>query len=133
MSFRIASAPRFAQFTCFDCADCGHPELGRPVFLTSESGNVAAYGSGCAARLLGTTAAEVEAKVAADTIAADEMVAAIFGFISCCLPGRITVKFTNELAARFSWATEGQLAAAVDAYKALAKVKAVRTWKELAA
>lgn len=49
--YRVASPPRFAGLRAHDCARCGREEV-KPVFLADPDGTHA-YGSGCAARLLG--------------------------------------------------------------------------------
>jgi hypothetical protein len=51
-AYRLVPAPRFAQFTAYDCAVCEHEELAHPVFLDGPNGQFAA-GTGCAAKLLG--------------------------------------------------------------------------------
>lgn len=63
-AYRIAPAPKFAAMTAFDCAACGHAELGRPVFLMSPAGQTVAMGTGCAAKALGlSTSSRPAAKV----------------------------------------------------------------------
>jgi hypothetical protein len=53
-AYRLVAAPKFAAMSEWDCTRCGRAEV-KPVFLADASG-VAAYGSGCAARLLGRPA-----------------------------------------------------------------------------
>jgi hypothetical protein len=50
-TYTVVAAPKFAGMIAYDCAECDHTELKRPVFLSSGSG-VSAYGSGCAAVLV---------------------------------------------------------------------------------
>lgn len=50
-TYRIAPAPKFAQFSSWDCSRCGRSEV-KPVFLSGPDG-IAPYGTGCAAKLLG--------------------------------------------------------------------------------
>jgi hypothetical protein len=51
MTYRIAPAPKFASLYEWDCSRCGRREV-KPVFLNDGTG-AKAFGSGCAARLLG--------------------------------------------------------------------------------
>lgn len=51
-TYRITAAPKFAEASAWDCAECGRQELGKPVFLDGGAG-VIAVGTGCAAKLLG--------------------------------------------------------------------------------
>jgi hypothetical protein len=65
--YRLTDAPRHASMQAFDCALCGHPELGRPVFLATPDGNTIAAGSGCAAAAIyGRKDSRLARRVAAD-------------------------------------------------------------------
>jgi hypothetical protein len=136
MTYRIAPAPKNAQFTCFDCADCGHPELGSPVFLARDGGSPTAFGSGCAARLLGLPVAEVAATIAAtqlaEVIAADYRASNAWSDFSACLPGRVTAKFIRDTVAHTGCPTE-TVEAIGGLYKILAAVGAVRSFREIIA
>ena len=50
-NYSITAAPRFADMQEWDCTRCGRTEV-TPVFLT-DGNAIAAFGSGCAAVLLG--------------------------------------------------------------------------------
>lgn len=50
-TYRLVAAPKFAAMREWDCSRCGRAEV-KPVFLADAAGT-AAYGSGCAALLLG--------------------------------------------------------------------------------
>jgi hypothetical protein len=52
MAPSIVAPPASARWSSFDCQCCGHPELGAPVFVQLDGGQVIAAGSGCAARLV---------------------------------------------------------------------------------
>jgi hypothetical protein len=88
----VCPAPRGAQFETFNCAACGHLELGAPVFLT-DGLSVFVMGSGCAARAIfgdvrrarkvrslqvvaDDTAAREEARLAARVVFAQSVLAA---------------------------------------------------------
>lgn len=49
--YAVAPAPKFAAMQAFDCTRCGRAEV-KPIFLTDGAG-ARAYGTGCAALLLG--------------------------------------------------------------------------------
>lgn len=127
--------PKGTELHCFDCAECGHEELGKPVFLTN-GGSIIAVGTGCAAKLLGQAVAEVEAKVAAAELA--RMLVEVPGCdrawsdFTMCLPQRVTRKFVADTA---NWRrVEVQVVEQVAGlYKALNRVGAVRRWQELLA
>jgi hypothetical protein len=51
-TYHLVPAPKFAEFTAFDCKVCDHEELAHPVFLQGPEG-VFAAGTSCAAKLLG--------------------------------------------------------------------------------
>jgi hypothetical protein len=53
-TYHLVAAPKFAAMREWDCSRCGRTEV-KPVFLADAAG-VAAYGSGCAALLLGRPA-----------------------------------------------------------------------------
>jgi hypothetical protein len=127
-TYRRVDAPRYAGMMSFDCAECGHEELSRPVFLDA-GGTTIAVGSGCAEKLTGRAAAEWDADLAADWVAGATFRAEqAWSYLSICLPGRITAKFRGEIIAR--GADEATADAAIAAYKALARVGAVRTWRD---
>lgn len=52
MAPTVVPPPASARWSSFDCQCCGHPELGSPVFVQLDNGQVLATGSGCAARLV---------------------------------------------------------------------------------
>jgi hypothetical protein len=66
ITYRLANAPKGSAMYAFTCSLCGHEELNKPVFLDGGAG-VAAYGTGCAAKLLGCSARRV--RVDADNLA----------------------------------------------------------------
>jgi hypothetical protein len=127
-TYRRVDAPRYAGMMSYDCAECGHESLERPVFLAAN-GTIIAVGSGCAEKLTGRAAAEWDADLAAEWVAAAEFAAEqAFAFLSICLPARVTAKFRSQLIGR--GADEATADAAIAAYKALAKVGAVRNWRD---
>jgi hypothetical protein len=85
-------APKFAQFHAYNCARCDHEELLHPVFLSD--GN--AYGTGCAAKLLGTSTRQV----ALDAIEAEPELRQIICDLNITRPGRITPKYVAWLTSR---------------------------------
>jgi hypothetical protein len=104
-AYEITDAPRNAGMFSYNCIECGHEELTRPVFLLAD-GNVIAVGTGCAAKLTGRPAAEFEADLAAARLAeiiADSPFIApeVWAWFCICLPGRVTAKFIADTVARF--------------------------------
>lgn len=65
-TYRIAPAPKFAALYEWDCSRCGRREV-KPVFLNDGTG-AKAYGSGCAARLLGRPEAARKIRVEFDAV-----------------------------------------------------------------
>jgi hypothetical protein len=130
-NFRRVDAPKFAGMMSYDCAECGHPELGRPVFLAEGDGPAFPVGSGCAERLTGRAAAEWDADLAAAFLAgaSDAVRVNVYGFLVICRPARVTAKFRAELIARAYGVSEADIDATIAAYKALGKVGAVRGWE----
>lgn len=51
-TYTISPAPRFAGMRDWTCTRCGREEV-KPVFLAENGGRPMAFGSGCAAKLLG--------------------------------------------------------------------------------
>lgn len=116
--YEITEAPEFAGMRVWDCVRCGHEELGRPVFLTGGGLAVGAYGTGCAAKLLGIVEADLIRDRAAADLAACPAAQQVFVFVKLCRPGRITAKFVGECEARVSFDKAATVAVAVAAWKA---------------
>jgi hypothetical protein len=132
--YEIADTPRHAGMYSYNCLECGHEDLARPVFLLAD-GHLIAVGTGCAAKLTGRPAAEFECDIAAarlaEIIAAAPFVAPqVWGWFKICLPGRVTPKFIAETVARFGRNTAEMVDEIAAIYRAAAKVGRVR---ELAA
>lgn len=126
-TYRRIDAPRYASMIEHDCAECGHEALTRPVFLDADGATIA-VGTGCAERLTGRAAAEWDADLAADWVASATFGALnAWSYLAMCMPGRVTAKFRGEIVAR--GADEATADAAIAAYRALARVGAVRSWK----
>ncbi len=109
VTYRVVDAPKLASMYSYDCAECGHPELGRPVFLSVNGGGAIAVGTGCAAKLTGEPVAKFEADLAEARLR--ELVEAhpfvtpeLWSWFSMCLPGRVTPKFKADTVARFGYA-----------------------------
>jgi hypothetical protein len=113
-TYRRTDAPRHAAMYAFDCADCGHEELTRPVFLAAEAGTVRAYGSGCAARLLGVDVTALELDEALDALPRTPWAEGVFADFLVMGPKRITPKFRALVADRCG-APRADVDAAVDA------------------
>lgn len=124
MTYQLAPAPKLAANYAYSCTECGHEELGRPVFLTNGNGPTA-YGTGCAAKLLGLPLAELRAQIAIDDLrqlaATHPHVATCWAFFLIARPGRITPKFL-EVAANHAGAPANRQAVldtVTAAYKAM--------------
>lgn len=122
-TYTITAAPKFAGMMTFDCADCGHQELGRPVFLAADGCGCIAVGTGCAARLTGLPLARIEAHLAvarlADIIADTVTARDIWAWFAICLPGRVTPKFIADTAARYGVRHADMIAEVADIYRAV--------------
>jgi hypothetical protein len=103
-TYTICEAPKFAGFRIWNCAECGHEELARPVFL-AINGQTISVGTGCAAKLTGRPAAEFDADLAiarlGEIAANSENARQIWGWLRITLPGRITPKYIAETVARY--------------------------------
>jgi pimeloyl-ACP methyl ester carboxylesterase len=125
-TYHIADAPKFAGMVSYDCSACGHPELGRPVFLDNGSG-VIAVGSGCAAKILGIGANEVEAHLAEVAVAEFNFTQLdAFRWVGMFMPGRVTARLVADTADRYRSLTADEVATVLDAYKAIARFGATR-------
>lgn len=104
--YEIVDAPRHAAMISFDCAECGHHELTRPVFLRTGTGATIAVGTGCAEKLTGRPRAQFDADLALARL--DELkdqyphvVGEIWTWYRICRPMRVTAKFISEATDRF--------------------------------
>ena len=109
-TYRVTDAPKFASMTAYDCHECGHPELGRPVFVTNGTA-VLALGSGCAARLVGGDAA----LGALMFDALDDRHKDAVRWLGMFRPARITNRLRSDLAERYGVTLD--VDAVVDTYK----------------
>jgi hypothetical protein len=95
-AYRVTDAPKFAGMMTPDCHACGHPELGRPVWVTNGAA-VMALGSGCAAKLVGG-----DAELAALMLdAADDTTRNAVNWLRCFQPARITARLRADIAERY--------------------------------
>lgn len=122
-------APKGAGLQIHDCAICGHEELAHPVWLRDNAtGHVFPAGTGCAAKALGRSIADLEADIAAERLAAaPDQVRRAYGWFALCLPGRVTPAFIKDAAARSCGGGMAAGEAAADIYRALKRAGRARS------
>lgn len=113
-TYTVTDAPAMSSAHTFDCAECGHPELGRPVFLDVD-GSLIAVGTGCAARLVGGTATLAALRFDA----ADEQTREAVTWLRMWGARRITAKTRRDLIARYGPRLDVE--AVVDIHRGLAR------------
>jgi hypothetical protein len=131
-TYRLADAPKLASQYEFDCHECGHETLTRPVFVTCGNGPVA-VGTGCAAKLLGLPVAEVaadhSARHLADLVADRDPLRQVWGWFLTCLPTRVTARFIADTVARFrlNGVTADEVETIAAIYRTITKVRPARS------
>lgn len=126
---RRVNAPKHASMYAPTCAVCGHEELEHPVWLSDGRGDAFPAGTGCAARLLGTSIADLEADIATSLIReADERLMTALRTFFVDLPSRVTPQYLAHVATRVTryggTDSPAQVAeAAASIYRALKRAK----------